>query len=144
MELKLLNLDFKKLIEVIKIDLEKDKRITAIYLFGSAVNGNMNRFSDLDFGILYSNRLSKDEITNLHYEIDDKIEKIVYPMRYDLIIMNDASIRFNHNIISSGELIFCNDNAHLVDFVYKNNYEYLDFMYYRNQFVNHFIHNFKY
>lgn len=144
MELSLLNQDLNKLIEVVGFELEKDKRITALYLFGSAVNGKMNRFSDLDFGILYSKNISKDEILTVHYELDDKIEKILYPLKYDLVIMNNAPIRFNHNIISTGKLIFCNDKAHLVDFVYKNNYEYLDFIYYRNQFTDYFIENFKY
>jgi len=58
----------------------------------------------------------------------------------DLVILNNAPPYFAKNIINYGKLLFCNNKNQLTDFIEVTTMLYLDFMYYRNQFLKTFKH----
>ncbi len=129
--------------EILKKLFSNDKDIAAVYLFGSIISGNQNKFSDIDIAILYSETLSKQKVFDLSFHIENLLQKKLPFKKIDLINLNNTPIVFAHNIIATGELIVCNDREHLIDFIYQNNYEYLDFIYYKKYFNQMFLDNFK-
>lgn len=130
--------------EILEKLLSNEKDISAVYLFGSIINSNQNKFSDIDIAILYSETLSKLKISDFSIHIENLLLKKIPFNKIDLITLNNAPLVFVHNIISTGELIVCNNREHLIDFIYRNNYEYLDFIYYKKYFNQMFLDNFKF
>jgi predicted nucleotidyltransferase len=122
----------------IKQSLEIDKRIAALYLFGSAVTKQLKPLSDIDFAVLLESSFSRDQMNAIHLEIIGKVSEILGIDEFDLVLLNTAPARFGHIITSNGEIIFCNSKAELINYIEKNNLEYLDFSYYKNQFNSTF------
>ena len=57
----------------------------------------------------------------------------------DLILMNDAPIRFSYNIIKNGRILFCRDKLELINFRDKIIMHHLDFKYFRDSFDRYFL-----
>jgi len=124
-----------ELIERIK----KDTDIVALYAFGSLATGDLKPLSDLDFGILVSVKLDKQERFDKHLDLIGKFNEVLQTDEVDLIIMNDAPMRFSHTIFKSGELIHCGNSKELTDYIEKTVKLYLDFRYFRDAFDDTFL-----
>ena len=117
----------------------KDKQIVALYSFGSLAAGDLKPLSDLDFGILVSPTLDKQQRFEKHLELIGLFNEQFESDEIDLVLMNDAPMRFSHNIIKSGKLLFCSDSGLLRDFIEKTVKVYLDFRYFRDEFDKEFL-----
>lgn len=115
------------------------KEIVALYTFGSLSSGELNPLSDLDFGVLVSNKLGQDERFDKHLELIGLFNKVFETDEIDLILMNDAPMRFSYNIIRSGKLLFCADSGTLTEFIEKTVKVYLDFRYFRDEYDKAFL-----
>lgn len=91
-------------IELIKNYLLKKVAPYLIILFGSAAKENMHKDSDIDLGFLSDKKLSSYEIFMIAQGLADILGKEV-----DLVDLNQASTVFQIQIISSGKIIYCND-----------------------------------
>ena len=98
---------------------EKDRDIVALYVFGSLAAGDLKPLSDLDFGTLISARLDKQKRFDKHLDLIGKFNEVLKTDELDLVMMNDAPMRFSHNIIKSGKLIHCTNKIELIDFIEK-------------------------
>lgn len=114
--------------------LRNETNIAAYYLFGSAVNEKLKPLSDIDFAVLISQKLKRDEIFNYHLNLIGVISDTLHIDDFDLVILNTAPPRFAYNILKSGRLLFCKDKEQTIDFMEKTNKYYLDFKYYKDQF----------
>ena len=123
------------LIEQIK----KDRDVVALYAFGSLVAGELKPLSDLDFGVLVSGKLGKQKRFDKHLELIGVFSKVLKTDEVDLVMMNDAPMRFSHNIIRSGKLLHCASRTKLADFIEKTVKLYLDFRFFRDAFDNTFL-----
>jgi len=57
----------------------------------------------------------------------------------DLVMLNDAPMRFAHTIIKSGNLMYCADTSELAAFIERTVKNYLDFRFYRDLFDDEFL-----
>ncbi len=117
----------------------KDTHIVALYALGSLVTGDLKPLSDLDFGVLVSGKVDKQKRFDKHLDLIGMFNEVLKTDEVDLIMMNDPPMRFSHNIIKSGKLIYCKDNLELADFIEKTIKLYLDFRFFRDAFDDEFL-----
>ena len=119
--------------------IEKDTAVVALYSFGSLATGDLKPLSDLDFGILVSSKLGKQKRFDKHLDLIGKFNEVLRTDEVDLVMMNDAPLRFSHNIIKSGKLLYCSNKTELSDFIEKTIKLYLDFRFFRDAFDDTFL-----
>jgi predicted nucleotidyltransferase len=113
--------------------------VVALYAFGSLASGDLKPLSDLDFGILISRMLDKQKRFDDHLDLLGTFNQVLGTDEVDLVMMNDAPMRFSYNIIKSGKLIYCRNITELAEFIEKTIKFYLDFQFFRNAFDNAYL-----
>lgn len=126
-------------IPVLIEQIEKDTDVVALYTFGSLATGDLKPLSDLDFGILVSGKFDKQKRFDKHLELIEIFNEVLKTDEVDLVMMNDAPMRFSHNIFKSGELIHCGNSRELADYIEKTVKLYLDFRFFRDAFDDSFL-----
>jgi predicted nucleotidyltransferase len=119
--------------------ISKDSDIIALFAFGSLASDALKPLSDLDFGILVSGKIAKHKRFEKHLELIGLFTEVLRTDEVDLVLMNDAPMRFSHNIIKSGKLMYCGNFGELTDFVEKTTKLYLDFQFFREAFDKVFL-----
>lgn len=117
---------------------EKDHDVIALFLFGSAVSGNLKPLSDIDLAVLLNPEPDKMKLFEKELEMRSSIFEVLNTESFDLVNLNTAPVRFVHNILSGGKILFCRNKYALADFSEKNTLSYLDFKYYRDEFDSTF------
>jgi predicted nucleotidyltransferase len=128
----------QKLSDVIDI-LSGDNDIVCFFAFGSLTHGKLNPLSDLDFAVLLSYRLNPGERFQKHLDLIGTLNGIFKTDDVDLVIMNDAPMRFSYNIIKTGNLLICKDKKEFIDFRHRTIMHYLDFKFFRDNFDREFL-----
>ncbi|MEG6520893.1 type VII toxin-antitoxin system MntA family adenylyltransferase antitoxin [Desulfotomaculum sp. 1211_IL3151] len=82
-----------------------------IVLFGSVVKGNLRESSDIDIAFLSDQHFSDYEIFMYGQDLADRIGRDV-----DLVDLNKASTVFQTQVISSGRVIYCEDERKRMQF----------------------------
>ncbi|HHY42867.1 MAG TPA: nucleotidyltransferase domain-containing protein [Thermoanaerobacterales bacterium] len=101
----------KKLIAYI----EEKENIIALYIFGSFGTPNQNLSSDMDFAVLF-----KDNPSLLNeLELESDICQILERDDVDIVNLNKAPIDISHQVLYTGDLLFCRDEILLADFKEK-------------------------
>ncbi|NMG82598.1 MAG: hypothetical protein GIS02_00100 [Methanosarcinales archaeon] len=116
----------KDMIEMLKSVIREHGEVIAAYLYGSAVQGNMRADSDIDIGIL----LMDDAVPDYLYTIRMAREirsRCHLDREVDVRILNRRSIRFLHQVLRYGEIVFVRDERKKVEFETSVIKEYLDF-----------------
>ena len=116
-----------------------DDDVIALYTFGSLAEGNLKPLSDLDFGILLSRSIDRKQRFDKHLDLIGTFTETLRTDEVDLVILNDAPLRFARQILATGKLLFCRDQNQLVDFIEKTTKRYLDFKPVREQFDKVFL-----
>lgn len=85
---------------------DKDPRILAAYMLGSAVNGTLRPDSDLDFGILLlpGATLSAEEINGLATDLTLSCGRPV-----DIGLISGRNLIYARQCVLTGKQIFCRD-----------------------------------
>lgn len=91
----------KKAVELLR----REKRVKLAYLFGSAAKGEMGKLSDIDIGVYLDESMSEDEKFKLQLELISRLAAALKTDKIDLIVMNDAPLLLNYNIIRYGKPI---------------------------------------
>ncbi len=91
----------KKLIEF----LSKKEHIRFAYLFGSVARGEEGKLSDFDLAVYLDESLNKDKMFDLQLKLISEITLILKTDKVDLVVMNDAPLLLNYNIIKHGKLL---------------------------------------
>ena len=113
--------------------------VITLYSFGSAVNNELKPLSDLDFAILLSGQLNRQQRFKKHLELIGIFNTVFCTDEIDLTILNDAAFRFSFVVLKTGRLLYFKNKTELIDFrdqVVKN---YLDFKYFRDSFDHTFL-----
>jgi len=119
--------------------IRKDSDVVALFAFGSLATGNLKPLSDLDFGILVSSIIGNQKRFDKHLDLIGIFNEVLQTDEVDLVMMNDAPMRFSHNIIKSGKLLYCSNKTELADFTEKTIKLYLDFRYFKDAFDDAFL-----
>lgn len=80
--------------------------VTAVYLFGSAAQGRMNRFSDIDVAVLYRRNQTPDLRRQLADQetLSERLNRTV-----DLVNLNTASPILGRQVLKNGRLLLNQD-----------------------------------
>jgi predicted nucleotidyltransferase len=119
--------------------LKEDQDITALFLFGSLAHGNLKPLSDLDFGLLLSDRMDKKLRFQKLLDLLGFFNSFFKTDEIDLIDMRGVSPRIAFNILKSGKLLVCNDPSELIDFQENTIRKHLDFKCLRDSFDDVFL-----
>ena len=121
-----MGLSKKERIELLKSVIREHEEVLIAYLYGSAVQGNLRADSDIDIGIL----LADDAVPDHLYAIKMAGEirsRCRLDREVDVRILNRRSIRFLHQVLRYGEIVFVRDERKRVDFETDVIKTYLDF-----------------
>ncbi len=136
---KKLPVDVLTKIPTVITKIAEDKDIVALYAFGSLAESSLKPLSDLDFGILLSDSLDKQERIHKSINLIGILNETLKTDEVDLVILNNDPLRFTYRILKTGKLIYCRDQNRLVDFIEKTKKLYPDFKPVRDQFNRVFL-----
>jgi predicted nucleotidyltransferase len=124
--------------EIIKA-VSKENDILALYGFGSAFQGTLSPLSDLDFAVLLSNHLDNGARFKKQLQLIGLFNDIFRSDEIDLVVLNDAPLRFCFNILKTGKMLFCPEKSKIIEFQERVIKLYLDFRYFRDSFDETFL-----
>lgn len=87
-------------------DLFKRCGVKLAYLFGSQVSRDIDRFSDIDIGVLFASKLPFHKKMEVYAHLSNSIERILDKKGVDLIFMDEVPVELQFQIISTGKIIF--------------------------------------
>ncbi|NKQ39686.1 MAG: nucleotidyltransferase domain-containing protein [Methanosarcinales archaeon] len=119
--------------------LSKQKYVKFAYLFGSVVKGRDGSLSDIDIAVFIDESISKNKWFKLQLKLISELTNIIKIDRIDLIIMNDAPLSLNYEIIKANHSLFVRDKMDKIDFEHKIISRYLDRRYYENRWTDEFL-----
>jgi predicted nucleotidyltransferase len=134
MDKKLTDLDSR----VMKF-LSKQERVELAYLFGSVAGGNAGKLSDIDLAVFLDESLSKKERFNLQLKLISELTGILRTDRIDLVIMNDAPLTLNYEIIKANHPLLIRDEGQKIDLEHSILSCYLDRRYYDKRWAAEFL-----
>ena len=102
-------------IQRLKSYAEKNENIVAVYIFGSYGTKHQHFSSDMDFAVLFKESVTLFE----ELEIESDISQIFERDDIDLVNLNKAAIDISHQVLYTGDLLFCRDEILLADFKEK-------------------------
>jgi uncharacterized protein len=120
-------------------NLSPDKDVISLYAFGSLTHDTLKPLSDLDFGILLTDRIDKKQRFQKLLDLIGYFTGFLKTEEIDLIDMRDVSPRIAFNILKSGTLLICNDPSELIDFQENTVRKHLDFKCLRDSFDDVFL-----
>lgn len=116
----------KERIEMLKSLIREHDEVIIAYLYGSGAQGNLRADSDIDIGILLVDDAVPDHLyaIRLAGEIRSRCR---LDREVDVRILNRRPIRFLHQVLRYGEIVFVRDERKRVDFETGVIKAYLDF-----------------
>jgi len=95
----------------------QNNEVLVLYLFGSQLTTDTDKFSDIDLGVVFCNS-AKEKIFRSNFYINFKSDiKDFFDFReIDLIFMQKAGIKIKFNIVCNGEVLFSRDDNKRLDY----------------------------
>jgi hypothetical protein len=128
-------METKKLIEYLK----RQKHVRLAYIFGSVAKGTESKLSDIDIAIFLDERMSKPKRFEQRLKLISEISSVLKSNDIDLIVMNDAPINLNQEIIKNGRVLIARREEERVQLESEILSKYLDRVYYERRGLNDFL-----
>lgn len=109
------------------------------YLFGSMVNEKSGKLSDVDIGVYFNDALTKEEREEEMLSVISEIISLLKTDKVDVVVMNDAPVSLNYEIIKYNAPIFVRDEGKRVDVEQTILSRYLDRRYYEKMASDIFL-----
>ena len=119
--------------------LSKQEHVKLAYLFGSVAEGKEGKLSDVDLAVFLDESLSKLERFRLQLKLISELTSILKTDRIDLVIMNDAPLTLNYEIIKANHPLLVRDEGQKIDFEHRILSCYLDRRYYDKRWAAEFL-----
>ena len=119
--------------------LSKQEHVKLAYLFGSVAEGKQGKLSDVDLAVFLDESLSKKERFNLQLKLISDLTSILKTDTVDLVIMNDAPLSLNYEIIKANHPLLVRDEGKKIDFEHGILSRYLDRRYYEKRWASEFL-----
>lgn len=119
--------------------LQKQDPVELAYLFGSVAIQKAGKLSDIDLAIFLDESIEKKERFKIKLRLISDLENILKTDRLDLVIMNDAPISLNFEIIKANHPLFIRDKNLKVDLEHHIISRYLDRQYYDKRWADNLI-----
>jgi len=113
--------------------------VVALFFFGGLSKEELKPLSDLDFGLLLEDHLNPRALFERQLDLIGIVADQLDTEEFDLIILNNAPLRFSHQILKNGKKIFVKDDRQLGEFQERVVKKYLDFLHYRREFDRTFL-----
>jgi len=123
----------------VKKFLQKQDPVELAYLFGSVAIQKAGKLSDIDLAIFLDESIEKKERFMIKLRLISDLENILKTDRLDLVIMNDAPISLNFEIIKANYPLFIRDKNLKVDLEHYIISRYLDRQYYDKRCADNLI-----
>lgn len=107
----------------------KENQVALAYLFGSAAKEKEGPLSDIDFGILFSDKVKEDNYLDKRLKIASAISSVLKDKKVDVLCLNEASILLRHRVVFQGTPIFVLDQDLKRKFELEVLQQYEDFKY---------------
>jgi len=104
-----------------------------IYLFGSKATGQDTKMSDFDIAVLINNAKAYN-LKKLILDLIFDCSQIFHSDKIDLVILNNASLAVQYNVISDGKILYELDPEIRYDYEVKVISLYLDFKRYEDEY----------
>ncbi len=105
--------------------------VEAIMLFGSKINGNARKDSDIDIAVITKDISKNQEIKILGFSSE----------KFDISIFNRLPLIIQFRIIRDGKVIFCRNEDYYHEVKFNVIRKYLDFAVFINNFYRRIIKN---
>lgn len=125
--------------EKIKRLLGREKHVKLAYLFGSAARGRIGKLSDVDIGVYLDESLTPEKRFDLQLRLMSELASLLGTNKVDLVVMNDANIPLNFEIIKSNHLVFARPEFDRVEFEHQVMSRCLDRRYYDERSAEEFV-----
>jgi len=119
--------------------LSKQKYVKLAYLFGSVAEGKEGKLSDVDIAVFLDESLSKKERFYLQLKLISELTGILKTDRVDVVIMNDAPLSLNYEIIKANHPLVVRDKGEKIEFEHGILSRYLDRRYYEKRWTSEFL-----
>lgn len=106
----------------------QDRRIIAVYLFGSQVDGTAHEKSDLDIGIMIDRKFEQEFKLDDEIDLEIKIESILKTDKFDLVVLNKVPLTMQFRIIAPAKLIYIHDDdkrCDMEEYILMKHYDFL-------------------
>jgi predicted nucleotidyltransferase len=107
--------------------LQDDRRVQAIYLFGSLAAGTARRGSDVDLAVLLAESISLGDALRLRAVAVEELHRD----DVDFAILNDAPPLLRYEVVTRGRRLFARDPAEVDRFEHRSIMTYMDTAYLR-------------
>jgi len=130
-------------IDKIKEFIRKQSYVQLSYLFGSSATGNQGPLSDIDIAF-YLKNLNKEQLFKKELLLRAELKNILKTNKLiDVVIMNEAPLTLNFEIIKDGKIIFERNKDLRIDVETRIMSRYLDRRYYDKRHLNNFFRKIK-
>lgn len=123
----------------VKEFLQKQDQIELAYLFGSVAYGEQGKLSDIDLALFLDESLDKEERFKLNLTLISDLQDILKTDQLDLVIMNDAPVSLNFEVIKANYPLLIRDENFKVDMEVRIMSRYLDRQYYDQRWAEELI-----
>jgi len=101
--------------------------VNACYLFGSCARNQATPESDVDLAVVFSAYDPARHGLDLLTAMEAELARALAPRAVDLVFLQREGIAFQFEVISTGTVIYCRDQAARTDFEDRVIRDYLDF-----------------
>ena len=115
--------------------LKSRPEVQAAYIFGSVATGRARRDSDIDVGVLVSDKVMRRDPFQYRLELMTDLMSILKRDDVDLILLNEAPPLLAHRVLKNGKLIFERSASARVAFQVRTVNRYLDTQPMRNLYL---------
>jgi hypothetical protein len=122
-------------INKVKAFLKEQEHVKVAYLFGSRAEGKAGPLSDFDIAILLDRGVDKREGFNYRLRLLNGLSFVLKTRKLDVVIMNNALLLLNYNIIKEGKVLYCRDELARIRFETYVLSRYLDRRYYDKRHI---------
>ena len=125
--------------EPIKRCLKDEEHVFLGYLFGSYAQGSVGSLSDVDIAVYLDDATSRAERFDIRLNLIKKLTSALKMSNVDVVVMNDASIILNYEVIKPGRALVIKDPELKLEVESRILSKYLDWMYYERRSLDDFL-----
>lgn len=114
--------------------LSKQNYVKFAYLFGSIAVKKEGKLSDVDIAVFLDEKLNKEKRISFQLKMISHFISLLKTDKIDVVVMNDAPISLNYNIIKHGKIL--KDDEKRAKFEAQILSKYLDMKYYMDRHTN--------
>ncbi len=109
------------------VEYARAKGVAVLYLFGSAVHGQMSKLSDIDVAVLLPEEIAVEEYFDTRLQMTLDLMELLNESKVDLVILNQAPSLLKYQVVTAGKILYSRNDRERARFESRAILEYLDF-----------------